>query len=309
MRAFPPAAAVLATLAVAAPASATYAPQLAVSVDAARPSQTAKFTFVVSQGPQDPGSRRIFIAIPAGFTTTTPLSALTVCDWPHEMMRDCPAESRIGSVEDPAVFPGGTVPLNGPMFWGGEVTPGTGIYKLIVFLDDIGLDLHPQFEAHLSKRAGGGLDLAFDELPQQPIQRFAIYFDGGRRAVIATPKTCGDYRFDGSFISRGEERASSSVTVPIRGCYVAPFGVTKLRVVKHGHRWRVTFHTTRSGTLRMLLRNEKNRTVSDRRVHMRRGDNSIALPKRLRHGSYRLGLFFKAARGGGNVADKLTFKA
>lgn len=305
-----PVATVLAALGVAgfmaSPAGAEYAPKLSVDINAARPSQTAKFTFVVSQGPKDPGSRRIFIAMPAGFRTSTPLSALTVCDWPAEMMRACPDQSRIGSVEDEAVFPGGTVPLNGPMYWGGQISPG--VYKLIVFLDDIGLDLHPQFEAHLTARGGGGLDLSFDDLPRQPSQRFAIYFDGGRRSVVVTPAKCGDYRFDGSFISRGEERASSSATVAIRGCAAAPFAITDLAVKQRAARRRLEFHSNRPGKVRMLLRNAANRTVSDRRVHVRHGDNSIGLPRHLRHGAYRLGLFFKAADGGGNYATKLLFR-
>ena len=293
------AAVVLAGSALAPSAASAFAPKLDVSVDAARPSQTAKFTFAVTQPVQDPGSRHVLFAIPAGFTTTTPLSALTACDWPQEMVRDCPPQSRIGSVEYRAVYPGGTVPLDGGMYWGGAVRPG--LWKLIVFLDHIGLNLHPQFEAYLQQRSGGGFDLTFDDLPTEPAQRFAVLFDGGRRAVLATPSRCGDYRFDGSFISRGEERASSSVTIPIRGCFVAPLRVTNLAigkpVIRRHQRGTVKFHINRTARVRVIVRNAKGKTIQDRKVRFSRGDRVLSLGRDLHRGSYRIGLIFTATDG------------
>lgn len=280
-------------------ASAMYAPQLAVSVDAARPAQTAKFSFVVTQGPRDPGSRRIFIAIPAGFRHSEPLSALTVCDWPQEMMRVCPDASRIGSVENLSVVPGGTLPLDGGMYWGGERTPGR--YTLVVFLDNIGLNQHPQFEGSLSPRGGGGFDLAFDDLPEAPSQRFAVFFDGGKRAVLTTPTRCATYRFDGSFISRGEERASSSVDIPIRGCLVAPFAVSDVEIgdprIRKGSRATVHFTLNRNASVRALVHDSKGRTVLDRKARFRRGKRVFVLGRGLPRGSFRIGLYFQATDG------------
>jgi hypothetical protein len=288
-------------------AAPAFAPKLDVSVDAARPSQTAKFTFAVTQGPEDPGSRHMLFAIPAGFTTTTPLSAIVVCDWPHEMVRACPDESRIGSVEDLSIVPGGTLPLNGGMYWGGASRPG--FYKLIVFLDNLSVNQHPQFEATLQARSGGGFDLTFDDLPPAPSQRFAVFFDGGKRAVLATPARCGDYRFDGSFISRGEERASSSVTIPIRGCAAVPLQVTDVAmddatIVRH-KRARVHFTLNRSARVRMLVHNAKGRTITDRHVILGRGRRSLSLGRDLHRGTYRISLFFTTAANG-HFEDKLT---
>jgi hypothetical protein len=290
-------------------AASAFAPKLDVAVDAARPSQTAKFSFVITQAPADPASRHILIAIPSGFTTTTPLSALAVCGWPEELSRECSEASRIGSVEDLETVPGGTLPLNGGIYWGGELR--TGLYKLIVFLDNVGFDLHPQFEAQLQARPKGGFDLTFDDLPQTPSQRFGIFLDGGKRAVLATPAVCGDYRFDGSFISRGEERASSSATIPIRGCADIPLQVTNVGMnratVKRHSRARVHFTLNRSARVRMIVHNAKGKTVQDRHVIMARGQRTLSLGRDLHRGDYRIGLFFTTASNG-HFEQKLALK-
>lgn len=275
-------------------------PKLDVSVNAAKPSQTAKFVFAVTQPVTDPASRHMLIAIPVGFTSSPALNKLVTCDWPQEMTRACPDNSRIGSIEDRAVFPGGTTPLNGAIYWGGSISPG--LYKLIVFLDNIGLDLHPQFEADLQARAGGGFDLTFDDLPQQPSSRFAITLDGGKRALLITPAKCGDYRFDGSFISRGEERASSSATIPIRACFAPPLAVTDVGVndaaVARHHRAGVHFTVNRTTRVRMFVHDASGQNVLDRRVTVLRGQRSLSLGRKLHRGAYRIGLYFTTPDGG-----------
>jgi hypothetical protein len=131
--------------------------------------------------------RRAEVVLPEG-TTLSPgvANGLEVCTDAQFTGGACPAASRIGTVSF-------ATPLLGTL--GGTVAfgePRGGAYRLLVEVDDAGVRLDLVGTVSLDPRTGR-ITTVFDELPQVPFTSFALAFQGGDRAVLANPATCGAY--------------------------------------------------------------------------------------------------------------------
>ncbi len=116
----------------------------------------------------------------------------------------CPAASRIGTVEvDTPPLPDGS--LSGPVYVGNQLgrNPASGnLYRIFVVAESGRYDISARLLGKASvDPQTGQLTTTFDDgalgkvplpgLPQVPFRSFRIKFNGGPKAVLTSPPTCG----------------------------------------------------------------------------------------------------------------------
>ncbi len=116
---------------------------------------------------------------------------------------ECPEFSKIGSLElDVAALP---APIPGAMYLL-EPKPGER-FRVLIAADG--------FATHI-KLAGvvradpqtGQLTIAFEHLPQSPLQDFDVHIFGSERGLFATPAKCGTYPVNTSFVPWNDQLAT-----------------------------------------------------------------------------------------------------
>lgn len=277
---------------------AAYAPQLAVTVDPARPATAAQIVTTVRQGFGELPSRRVAVTIPSGFTVPLAAGALPMCTSAQEAAEACPPESRVGNGEATV---SGLITLRGGVFFGQPTSDGR--FKIIVQLDNPTFAQHVTQEGFISLTPAG-IVTVFDNLPSFNITRFILRFDGGDRALVTTPKTCGDFPFTAAFTASDGRTASATAPVSITGCSGAAVSLTRVSVtpakVRAGRRPLLRFRLSGAAPVRVLVKGR--RTVVDRRLAGRAGTNSLHLPRTLRTGRYRVAVF------AGGAVRKTSFR-
>jgi len=144
-----------------------------------------------------PTLRRAVVELPDGLTinpsTANGLAACTDAGFGLKELRaaDCPDGSRVGTVriDSPAVGE----PLLGTVFQAaqGSHDPASGdMYRL--FVEAYGQGVRVKLRGHIfADPATGKLTAVFDDNPQLPFSTFRMSLNGGSRAQLATPRTCG----------------------------------------------------------------------------------------------------------------------
>jgi hypothetical protein len=99
---------------------------------------------------------------------------------------DCPAASRIGTaeIETPLLKNG----MQGAIIAG--PSPRPGVYWVYVVVEGQGARIKLKGEILADARTGQ-LTTTFKDSPEQPFTRFALRFNDGPRAALASPTTCG----------------------------------------------------------------------------------------------------------------------
>src|SRR3954470_20463522 len=103
-----------AVLALAAPASAAYAPQFSFSVSPSTADTPAQISSTVMQAAGETPTKTATITLPAGFTPTSG-NPLATCRAAQEATLTCPAQSQMGSLTASVLG----LTLAGPVFFGG----------------------------------------------------------------------------------------------------------------------------------------------------------------------------------------------
>ena len=136
--------------------------------------------------------KRTVVTLPEGYTIS-PAAAdgLKACDAAHvgigaDGPADCPDASKVGSATIVSPILGS--PLTGPIYLGPSTSPGHYSVFVVVYGQGIRLKLPGDIAAD---PATGRLVTTFDNTPQQPFSTLRLHFDGGDRAVLASPTTCG----------------------------------------------------------------------------------------------------------------------
>ena len=201
----------LSALVTAAPASAAYAPQFSFSASPATANSASAITSTITQADGETASKTVTVSLPAGFTPNLG-NKLAACGMFDEAAGTCPAGSQMGQASATVLG----LPFSGPVFFGGPAaTPGS--FRLIVTLTNPALG--PQTLVGISSlRSDGGVDTVFDNLPPFLATSFSLALDGGERALLKTPSTCGSFPVNASFVSQNGEQASRSVPLDISGC-------------------------------------------------------------------------------------------
>jgi hypothetical protein len=157
----------------------------------ADPARTKPSAYAVTLTVPDGGNprqshvRRAQVTLPLG-TTLSPgvATGLVACSAAQFAGSGCPAASQIGTVSFATPLIG---TLAGKVFFG---TPANGRYPTLVAVDDHGVHLHLTGTVTLDQRTGQ-ISTVFDDLPPVPFTSFTLSFQGGDKAVLANPPTCG----------------------------------------------------------------------------------------------------------------------
>lgn len=107
----------------------------------------------------------------------------------------CPEFSKVGTLElDVAALP---APIPGALYLGSP-KPGDP-YRLILTAD--GFATHVKLVGSVRPDpVSGQLTVAFEDLPQSPVQEISMHFFGSERGLLATPTQCGTYGVGNEFI-------------------------------------------------------------------------------------------------------------
>ncbi|MGX6446826.1 hypothetical protein ACVU7I_01970 [Patulibacter sp. S7RM1-6] len=204
-----------------------FAPTISVGPgDIGRDSPTALTVGIQVPQSQDSRSlatahaRRISVTLPPGFSISpSAAKGLETCaDAAFGKGTDraisCPAASRVGSVtiRTPVL----DQELTGAVYLG-EQRPGDR-YRLFVHADAPGVTIRLAGSVRPDARTGQ-LTTVFEDNPQLPFSDLELRFDGGPRAVVASPQTC-DPGTAGSSMDpwSGRGAATPSTTVTATGC-------------------------------------------------------------------------------------------
>ncbi|WP_320671111.1 hypothetical protein [Patulibacter defluvii] len=131
----------------------------------------------------------------------------------------CSAASKIGlvSIKSPAL----ANPLTGAVYVG-QPEPGNR-YRLFVNADGYGVSIRLKGDVHPDP-VTGQVTAVFDDNPQLPFSQFKLDFDGGSKAIIATPQTCGTATGASTLTPwSGNAAVVSSPSVSVVGCDGFPF--------------------------------------------------------------------------------------
>jgi uncharacterized protein YcnI len=112
----------------------------------------------------------------------------------------CPAASKIGTatVTSPLV---GT--LGGTVYFG-DPAPGKLMRMLVVAQQSAGDGVRIKLIGDVDVDATTGqITTTFNDLPQTPFSQFKLDLQGGKRAVLSTPRSCGTFRADSSLVPYG----------------------------------------------------------------------------------------------------------
>lgn len=113
---------------------------------------------------------------------------------------NCPAASKIGTatVTSPLI---GT--LTGDVYFG-DPAPGKFMRMLVVAQQNAGDGVRIKLIGDVDVNpATGQITTTFSNLPQTPFSQFRLDLQGGSRAVLSTPRSCGTFRADGSLVPYG----------------------------------------------------------------------------------------------------------
>lgn len=268
----------LLTAVCAGPAGAAYAPQLTATIDPATPSSPPAITTTIRQAAGESASRKVVVAFPAGFTAPSAPIDVVPCPADQQAARACGADSGIGRADATAAVLGLPVALTGTVHYAGR--EGNAV-KLVVYLDNAMLDQHVTVVGLITiRRADGGFDATFDDLPDTTTTAFTLALDGGSRSLATTPRACGDYAFAATFTSHAGETATSSAPVTISGCprrrpAISPLELSATRV-RVGTGVRLGVSLSEPARVRVIVKGgPRNRKVLDRSFDGEQGDNTV----------------------------------
>lgn len=167
-----------------------FTPSAQISVANPQRVQPSGYTVTINVpntgNPRQSHVRSTTVVLPEGTTLSPGIApGLQACTTAQFNGSGCPAASQIGTVR--FATPLLAQPLNGKVFFG---VPANGVYSTLVAVDDHGVHLRLPGKVTLDQSTGQ-ITTVFDDLPQVPFTQFALTFNGGDRAVLANPGTCG----------------------------------------------------------------------------------------------------------------------
>lgn len=159
-----------------------FTPSVAASLETPQRGVPSGATVTLQLPEGDSHVKRAEIVLPVG-TTLSPgvANGLVGCsDAQFNGAGGCPAGAQVGTVRF-------DTPLLGVL--GGKVYFGDG-FRLYVVVDGPGVQVKLAGDVKLNPD-NGQITTVFDNLPQVPFTSFALSFQGGAKAVLNNPSTCG----------------------------------------------------------------------------------------------------------------------
>lgn len=197
----------------------------------------------------------VAIELPAGVTVSPSGAAgLTACsdaefDLEGKSEPRCPPGSRVGSVE--LSSPAMGEPLIGSVYLGEERPPER--FRLFVVAPSPAGAIKFVGVLHVDP-VTGRFSTALTDLPQFPLRRLSLSFDGGPRALLSSPLACGPVSARGVFVPYGggapvEPRASVEIGAKIPGSLCPNIPPFAPRLVSHSSRTAIGRQTALSVSL------------------------------------------------------------
>jgi hypothetical protein len=157
--------------------------------------------------------RSLTVTLPRGFSLSPALAAgLLSCSEAQlhqgtDIPAECPAAAGIGSVriQSPAL----AGELDGRVYLA-PVVAGRP-FRAFVVAERPGLRI--KLPVELRTDAAGTLTAELTDMPQLPLSNLSIAFDGGPRALLASPQTCGNGTLQGTLRTYGGHSAMVSARV------------------------------------------------------------------------------------------------
>lgn len=190
-----------------------FEPTLALSLDSAAADSPTGIGFVLDLSPEhEPGAielRRAALTLPRGLSLDpSAFPSLASCS-PTEVglttavgvtppafdaePAHCPATSRLGSVEirSPLV----AQPLLGSVYLATQgANPFAGLLAVYVAIEDPDAGVRLKFGGKLvPDPQSGQLSIFFEDVPRLPVEAVRLELQGGSRALLTTPSTCGSF--------------------------------------------------------------------------------------------------------------------
>lgn len=158
-----------------------FTPSVAATLETQQRGVPSGATVTLKLPEGDSHVKRAEIVLPVG-TTLSPgvANGLVGCSDAQFAGAGCPAGAQVGTVSF-------DTPLLGVL--GGKVYFGDG-FRLYVVVDGPGVQVKLAGDVTLN-RDTGQITTVFDNLPQVPFTTFALSFQGGPKAVLNNPSTCG----------------------------------------------------------------------------------------------------------------------
>jgi hypothetical protein len=203
--------AVIALLACASVAQASFAPRVSLSVDPATPAARPAIDATVFETVGDTPPKRFTLAFPAGFALQHP-SGVKACKPRQRRANRCRQSSEIGSLE--AVTPTG-IHLRGTVNLArhGRQRQIIGVVKSrAAGVPALG------FVGYARLSPSGNPQVTLDGLPNLPLISLTVRLTGGKRGLLSTPKGCGAQVVQGLLTSQLGEMAVGLSAVQIAGC-------------------------------------------------------------------------------------------
>ncbi|MDA0182518.1 hypothetical protein OJ997_19570 [Solirubrobacter phytolaccae] len=158
-----------------------FTPSVAAALETPQRGVPSGATVTLKLPEGDSHVKRAEIVLPVG-TTLSPgvANGLVGCNDAQFTGAGCPAGAQVGTVSF-------DTPLLGVL--GGKVYFGDG-FRLYVVVDGPGVQVKLAGDVKLNPD-NGQITTVFDNLPQVPFTEFALSFQGGAKAVLNNPSTCG----------------------------------------------------------------------------------------------------------------------
>jgi hypothetical protein len=206
--------AALALLLAAAPARGAYDPQFSMTVDPATPASPTAITGTITQRSGENATATQRVRYPPSFGFNPTFDGV-LCPSSSEQSGGCPESSIIGTAFVQSSFGD----FNGPVHL-------TEDYKLVVFLRGFGGLVQQKVEGKLFLHPDGSVETVMENLPdvQSTMGRIALL--GGSKALVLTPRTCGQHIVRAVFTSHSDETVERSAPIAIAGCDTRPRFVT-----------------------------------------------------------------------------------
>ena len=277
-----------ATLLLASPASAAYAPKLQVQITPTTFAKAPAVTSTITQASGETASRTVKVTFPKGFEANFGAKP-SICSPAQEQELNCPPESQIGTGEAVASVLGLPQELKGTVHYGGPA--GTGKFKLIVILRN-SLIGDQKIIGTATLLPAGGSEVLFDGLPDVLTTSFKLALEGDTKGLLKNPNTCGTYDITAAFTSQQGEKASGSSPVEITGCKPLPFTVGEVTLNRAGT---VSFDLSQAGTGTVTIKRGGKR-VATKAFTARKGTNRVRT-RALKPGRYVVAISAKSATG------------
>ena len=181
-------------------AQAAFAPALTVALE---PPQAGQVPQVVADVTHAARLQRFTLRFPPGFSANRSLT-VPGCPPVDQLVRACPAATRIGTVE---IDGNGSGPVH--------MAESNGL-RTVTFLG--GQALRGIFRPG----AEDTLNVTFDGIPLLPRGALRVILFGGERGLVRAPAECGISAVAGNFTAAGGEMAVAQAPVTVTGCADAP---------------------------------------------------------------------------------------